>query len=75
MKKSFFSRFTKVKAGEKTVDKLLATPDDIKKKLEHYECKEGRARFGSAGVYFVSEVDGEQEKAPANQAPVADDTQ
>lgn len=57
MKKSFFSRWFKSRAGEKVVDKPIATPDDIRRKLEHYQRQDGPAEFGSAGVYFVSEVD------------------
>ncbi len=57
MKKSFFKRFKRPKAKGVLVDKAVATSDDIRKKLEGYERKEGPANFGSAGLYSVNEMD------------------
>lgn len=59
MKIPFFSRLFRSKAGKKNTDRPSATPEDIRKKLEHYKRKEGPASFSNAGVYNVSEVDDE----------------
>lgn len=66
MKTPFFSRFSKSKVSKKEPEKTIATPDDIRRKLENYKKKDGPARFGSAGVYYVNEVD---DQPPSGKTP------
>ena len=64
MKKTFFSRFQRSKGKNKAPERVVATPDDIRKKLENYQRKDGPANFGNAGLYHVNEVDQEDSPKP-----------
>ncbi|MVF12863.1 hypothetical protein FT643_11995 [Ketobacter sp. MCCC 1A13808] len=61
MKLSFFSRFSRKKRVTDHAPAQAATPEDIRRKLENYQKREGPANFGSAELYFVSEIDQEPE--------------
>lgn len=60
MKKSFLKRFQRKRAKGQATEKTVATFDDIRKKLETYERKEGPANFGAA-MYHVNEDASETE--------------
>jgi hypothetical protein len=61
MKKPFLARlFRRKKDGDST--KCVATTDDIRKKLENYQSKDGPASFGSARVYSVTEVERQRDE-------------
>ncbi len=56
MKKWLTSQFRKLRRKPDAPQKVVATPEDIRKKLLNYQRTEGPANFGSAGLYHVNEV-------------------